>query len=716
MEQTRNGALNLAFDEADGIATLTFKMAGNANKVNDAFGEALAEGLGWAKNQSNLRGIILASGHRDFCVGADIDLLYASRDRDATLKRVRSLQQVYRSLETCGVPVVAALTGSALGGGYELALACHRRIALDDSRIRVGLPEVGWGVITGGGGMQRLTRLVGFQGAADVVVQAKTVRPAEAKEAGLVDELCPDAAAVREASVRWIRENPHPVQPWDQKDFKFPPPAPLTGEARDLLMVGCAMLYQKSVGAFLAPQYAINAMQEGAGLSFDRALEIEARYFVKLACGDQAKDMIRTLWYHRTAAEKYEDLPSIEKLGLEQGIKKVGILGAGMMGSALAWVSANAGYTVVLKDVKKEALDSARSHAQDLTAKAAKHLEASAKQTLLDRIKFTLALGDLEGCDLVIEAVFEDLALKHKVTVETEPLLSANGIWASNTSALPITELAHASQHPERFIGLHFFSPVERMALVEVILGKKTSVETQARALAFCRQIKKTPIVVNDGYGFYTTRIFTAYLMEAAQLVAEGHEAALIEWAARAAGMAIGPLQVFDEVTLTLVRKAMPQSEAYGGRPVPAAGFELLTRLVDEHKRYGRAAGAGFYDYVNDRREGLWPGLAKLVAKKPAKTGMDLLKKRILLVQAVEAARVLEDGVLQRRRDAEVGAILGLGFAPNTGGPLSLLDRIGLKSAVRELDALAKEYGDRYAPPKLLRTMADKGERFFDLV
>ncbi|MEW6365121.1 MAG: 3-hydroxyacyl-CoA dehydrogenase NAD-binding domain-containing protein [Acidobacteriota bacterium] len=716
MEQTKNGAMKLDFDSNTGIATLTIQMAGKANKINDEFGEAFAEALAWVKAQKGLKGVILASGHKDFCVGADIDMIYKLRDPAETYKKVRALQAGFRELETCGVPVVAALTGSALGGGYELALACHRRIAVDDPRAQFGLPEVTLGVMPGAGGTQRLPRMVGFQIAADHILQGKMVRARDAKDAGLVDELQKDAGAVREAAVKWIAENPHATQPWDQRGSAFPPPVAGTTDARDMLVVICAMVYQKTAGAFLGPQYAVSAMQEGCLLTFDRGMEVEARYFTKLACGDQAKDMIRTLWYHRTAAEKHEGLPSIEQLGIEQGIAKVGILGAGMMGGALAWVSANYGYDVVVKDIRQEALDNAVKHCEGLTSKRAKHLDDAGRKQLMGRIKPTLDLADLKGCDLLIEAVFEDLDLKHKVTRETEPLLSANGIWASNTSALPITDLAKASQHPERFIGMHFFSPVEQMPLLEIIVGKQTSEQTAARVLAYCRQIKKTPIVVNDGYGFYTTRVFSSYLMEAVQLVAEGHDPALVEWAARSAGMVIGPLQVFDEVTLALVRKAAPQGEKYTGRRFGEAGFELLKKLVDDHKRYGRSAGAGFYEYVDGKRQRIWPGLKDLVTAKPATTGVDLIGKRLLLMQAAEAARALEDGVLQRNRDAEVGAIFGIGFAPNTGGPFSYIDRRGAATVVRDLEAFTREYGDRYSPPKILVTMAEKNERFFEPV
>ena len=710
METTTNQAVRLDFDAASGIATLTLAMDGRANRINDDFVAGLREALAWAGKQAGLKGIILATGHRDFCVGADLDMLYRSRDAAALTAFVTGLNACFRSFETCGVPVVAALTGSAVGGGFELALACHRRIAVNDPRVQVGLPEVSLGVIPGGGGTQRLPRMLGFMAAADVILQGQTLRAPKAKDAGLVDELCPDAAAVRQAAEKWIAEHPGHKQPWDQKGFVFPPPAPGTTEARDMILAGCAMVYKKTAGAFLAPQYALSAMQEGCGLSIDRGIEVETRYFVKLAVGDQAKDMLRALWFHRNAADKHEGLPATDV----DGIRKVGILGAGMMGAALAWHCANSGYEIVLKDIKPEALDLAMKHCRGLTDRRAKHLDEAGRRALLERIRATVDAKDLEGCDMIIEAVYENLDLKHRVTRELEPFLAPNGIWASNTSALPITELAKVSRNPGNFIGLHFFSPVEQMPLLEIIQGRETSQETLARALAFCRRIKKTPIVVNDGFGFFTTRVFCAYLMEAAELVAEGHDPALIEWAARSAGMVLGPLQVFDEVTLTLVRHALPNGEMFTGKSPESDGFRLLKKMVDELGRAGRAAGAGFYEYADGKRRGIWPGLKDLVTGKPAGEGVEALGRRLLLVQCREAVAALEEGVLQRKRDAEVGAIFGLGFAPNTGGPFSYLDRLGLKRAVAECEALARAHGDRYAPPRLLREMAEKGERFFE--
>ncbi len=708
VQTTDNGQATLAFDAQTGIATLTLQMQGRANKINDHFGETLLQALTWAQQQQDLRGIVLASAHKDFCVGADLDGLFAQRDPAAMMERLRGLGGLFRRIEQSAVPVVAAIAGSALGGGYELAMACHHRIAVDDPRISLGLPEVSLGVIPGAGGTQRLPRLIGIQSALEHILQAKIVRAPKAKKVGLVDALVADRDALAPAAAAWIAANPKATQPWDQKRFAFPGPRPGGDDARNIFMAAAAMLYKKTAGAFPAAEAALSVVQEGCAIDFDRALEVEMRAFAKVATSDQAKDMIRTLWYHRTAAEKHEGLPTAK----EHGFSKVGILGAGMMGAGLAFVTAKAGMSVVLKDVKQEALDRGLAHIDAQLAKQ-RHLDDEAKKVLRDRIRGTLSVGDLDGCDLVIEAVFENLELKHVVTKETEPVLAPGGIWASNTSAIPITDLAKVSSHPDRFIGMHFFSPVEKMQLLEIITPEATSDETLGRALAFARAIKKLPIVVGDGYGFYTTRVFSAYILEGAQLVAEGHDPATIEWAARAAGMVVPPLQVFDEVTLTLAAKAFTQGEAYG-RALDLAGVSLVQTMV-QHERHGKAAGKGFYDYGKDGRR-LWAGLSELVQAKPEHTGVEHIGERLLGLQALEAVRCVEEGIVQRPRDAEVGAIFGVGFAPNTGGPLSYVDRIGVANFVDRMDGFAKAHGDRFAVPTLLRTMAAKGETFFDRV
>ena len=708
--ENRNDAVIMNFNPENGIATLTLEMEGRANKINEAFGNGLLEALEWAQAQEALKGIIISSGHKDFCVGADIDRMFKERDPAVVFEGTTKLNALFSAIEQSKKPVVAALTGSALGGGFELALACHHRIATNDAKAKFGLPEVTLGLIPGAGGTQRLPRLVGIQTALDFILQGKMVRPDKAKKAGIIDDLGENNEDVLKKAASWIEANPRFQQPWLKSDFKWPAPRPGSEDARNMVLAACGMLFKKTSGCYPAHEAATCAVQEGSLLRFDRALEVEGRYFAGLATSDQAKDMIRTIWYHRTAAEKHEGLPTAEN----SNIDKVGILGAGMMGAGLAFVSAQTGYQVVLKDINQEALDKGMEHCH-AQIKKLKWLSDEERQVITDRITPSLELASLEGCDLIIEAVIENLKLKHAVVQETEGVLSDRGIWASNTSALPINDLASASKNPDKFIGLHFFSPVEKMPLIEIIVGKDTNEDTLARSLAFAKSIKKTPIVVNDGYGFYTTRVFSSYIMEAAQLVAEGHKPELIEWAAKSAGMVVPPLQVFDEVTLTLARHGLEQAKEYMKHSQDLEAIELIRKMVDDHERTGKADGQGFYEYKNGKRRGFWQGLNELTAgKEPDASSVELIQDRLMLIQCAEVVRSLEAGVLRNHRDAEVGAVLGIGFAPNRGGPLAYLDRLTARTAVQRLDALHSKFGERFKTPQLLRDMAEKGERFFD--
>ena len=704
------------FDASTGVATLVMQMDGRANKINPAFGEALNRIVDEALALPGLKGIILATGHKDFCVGADLDFVYEVRDPKRVYEAVGQLNSLYRKLETCGKPVVCALTGSALGGGYELALACHHRIALNRPDVQVGLPEVSLGVIPGAGGTQRLPRLIGIQAALMLIAEGKIVRAPSALGQGLVDALADSPESLRAAAMEWIAKNPSAKQPWDKPDFKYPGGLqPETPDARNLFAVGGAMLNKRTAGVYAAPEAAVSAIYEGTSVTLDAGLQIEARYFAARATSDQAKDMIRAFWYHKNAVEKQEGLPRAER----SGYQTIGILGAGMMGAGIAFISAQRGMNVVLKDIRQDALDKAMEHCKAQVEKAGKHMSAEDKAALLGRIKPTLEIPDLSPCDLVIEAVIEDLDIKHRVTKEVMAVLGPSAHWASNTSAIPMADLQTAWRDGKTFIGLHFFSPVEAMPLVEVVVGPETSEDTLARALAYCRDIKKTTIVVNDGYGFYTTRVFSAYIMEAAQLVAQGHDPVLVEYAARRAGMVVSPLKVFDEVTLSLAVHAIGTRDKWEARKgqttgvTELPGYKLVQKLV-AMGRAGKAAGAGFYDYTAKPRR-LWAGLRELASGTPdaADTTFQAIQDRLMLVQALEAVRCLEEGVLRAKRDAEIGAIFGVGFAPNTGGPLAYLDRYGLRNAVTTLDALAAKHGSRYAPCKLLREMAEKNERFF---
>jgi 3-hydroxyacyl-CoA dehydrogenase/enoyl-CoA hydratase/3-hydroxybutyryl-CoA epimerase len=686
----------------EGIVTLTLAMP-KVNKINAGFAEMLSRGLDEALATPGRVGIVLASGHRDFCVGADLDMIYALRDPAQVRAATAGLNALFRRLETCGVPVVALITGSALGGGCEVALACHHRVATADAQI--GLPEVNLGVIPGGGGTQRLPRLIGIQAALEIIAQAQILRADRARKVGLVDAVVADKDAAYAAARAWIVANPGAKQPWD-KGAKIPGAQPGSEEARNLLLVASAMLEKKTAGVYPAAELAVRAVAEGLAVTFDAGVTIESRHFAKLVVSDQAKDMIRTFWYHKNAVERQEGLPR----AAAHGVRKVAILGAGMMGGGLGFVCAQRGFTVVLRDIRQAALDAARAHCEQQAA-GMKHLSAEDRAALLGRITYSLELQDVAGSDLVIEAVVEDLGVKAKVTAEVEPLLAPGAIFASNTSAIPITLLAKASANPANFIGMHFFSPVEKMPLLEIIVGEGTSEETLARTLAFGNAIKKTSIVVNDGYGFYTTRLFASYILEGCQLVAEGHDPVLVEWAGRTTGMVVPPLKEFDEVTLTLGLHAFTSRGAITGQPLEMAGVDLVRRMVHEFGRTGKAGGKGFYDYEGERR--IWPGLRDLAMGTPEKTGVAYLARRLMLVQAAEVARALDEGIVRRWRDAEVGAIFGVGFAPNTGGPLAWMDRQGIPALVEELRAMAALHGPRYAPAPLLVRRAERGERFF---
>ena len=698
-------------DTDSGVVTLTMAMEGRANKINEAFGIGLTTAFEAALGYAGVKGVIIATGHRDYCVGADLDRLYAARDPAQMMEQTGQLNALFRRIETCGKPVVAALTGSALGGGFELALCCHHRIAINDAKIRLGCPEVMLGVIPGAGGTQRLPRLIGLQSSLELIAQAKIIRAPKALEAGLVHALVADKTDLVEAAATWIAANPRVKQPWDKSNFRYPGGVqPGSDAARNLFAAGAAMLRKKTAGAFRAPEAATSAVYEGTLLQIDSALKVESRYFAEVATSDQAKDMIRTFFFHKNAVDKQEGLPQLGKD--DSRFERIGILGAGMMGAGIAFVSAQRGYEVVLKDIDQAALDRGLDHCRALAKKYARHLNDKARDALLSRIKGTLTSEDLSGCDLVIEAVFEDQDLKHRVTQEVEAVLPHDAVFASNTSAIPITTLAEVSRNAEHFIGLHFFSPVEKMMLVEVIRGDKTSDRTLARALDYCRSLEKTVIVVNDGYGFYTSRMFAAYIIEGAQLVAEGHDPVLVEWAARRAGMVVPPLKVFDEVTLTLGVHAIEQREKYTGEAVDSPGVRLVRKLVDQLERKGRASGGGFYDY-HDQPRRIWSGLKALAEGTPKQTGVDYLADRLMLTQVAEAARCLDEGVVRHPRDAEIGGIFGVGFAPNTGGPLAWIDRRGARKVVEQLDALTAEHGDRYAAPANLRRMGEIDGRFF---
>ena len=689
------------------LAALELAAPGRVNTLDAGLAGCIDAFLNAVQALDDVSGLLITSAHRDFCVGGDINAMYAQHDPEAMLREIRELNRVLRRLEQCGMPVVALIQGACLGGGYELAMACHHRIAVD-SGTRIGLVELSLGLIPGAGGTQRLPRMIGISAALEHIIGAKGLKAPDALKAGLIDQLVPHRSDGLDAAAAWITQHPDATQPWDAPGFRAPGPRPGTAPFVQLFMGASAKVEARNHGAFKAPEVLLSVVHEGAMVGLDPALEIEARAFSALATSGQVKDVIRTLWFSRRAAQAHTGLPSHKG---DARFERVAILGAGMMGSGLALLAAQSGHDVVLQDVSQRALDGAvRTIDRELSRRRA--LDESARARVRDRIHLTLDPDEVAGADLVIEAVVEDMQVKHEVTERIAPGIAADAIWASNTSALPIAELAAPFPDPARFLGLHFFSPVTRMELVEVVQGPRTSPDTVAKALAFCRALGKTPILVNDGYGFFTTRVFAAYILEAVALLIDGHPPQVIEAAAQQLGMAAPPLMVFDEVSLVLGRHVCDDTLAYTGRSIPGVAA-VLDAMIDQHKRPGRASGAGFYDYEEGRRAGLWRGLSTF-AQHGTRVDLEAAKERLLLAQVNETARAFDDGVLRGPADADVAAVLGIGFAPNLGGPCAAADRIGPAQVVLRLNTLAEQVGERFAPADALRAHAAAGSRFYE--
>ena len=700
------------------IATLTLKSSTGVNQINSQWIQSLKLGIEEAFTDPDVRGLILTSDYDTFCVGADLNIFDPSflQENQSQLQSVlNDLNAVLRSLETQGRPVVAALNGSALGGGYEVALACHYRVAINRPTCRIGLPEVMLGLLPGGGGTQRLPRLIGIQPALECILQGRAFTPEKALKKGLIDAVVETRQELLQVAQAYIFMTTKAQQPWDRKGATFPGGVqPKTKAALQLFMGASAQLYKKTAGAYLGAQRALEVVQEGCGLKFDASLKIEQRAFMEVSMDPLAVSRIRTLWFHKRALEKGESRLHLPHTPDHFSIDKISIIGAGMMGAELACLCAKIGKTVILKDVNSEALDKAMETCSVLIEKQSYGNEEKAHQWTA-RIRPSLELEDIRGSDLVIEAVFEDLKLKHRIIQEIEPLLEENAIFASNTSALPISDLAQVSIRPQNMIGLHFFSPVSKMPLVEIIETSQTNITTLQKSWALCRAIKKTPIIVGDGYGFYTTGVFASYSLEGAQCVAEGYSPALVEWAARSAGMAVAPLKVFDEVTLTLGMHAMEMRALYDLPITHKAGVQLLKLLV-EQGRLGKAKGAGFYQY-DSKPNTLWEGLLALsdhTQWKSTSSDFEDLQTRLLLTQALEAIRCLEDGVLKTPQDGDVGALLGLGFAPSTGGPFSWMDYKGLSWILEQAIRLTQQGYHQFSPPALLQEMVDQNRSFFE--
>ncbi len=703
--------------DADGIALLTFDLPGQSmNVLTPGVMEELDALVERAAADEAVKGLVLTSAKPAFIAGADIKDMYTAYDRGITPREgfefSWSLNRTLRKMETCGKPVAAAINGLALGGGLEICLACHYRVLSDHPQAVLGFPEVNIGLLPGAGGTQRTPRLVGFRNAATLVLQCRNQKPEQAMAMGLVHALAP-ADQVVERARRWVLDKGDPVAPWDKKGFSIPHGGLMHPGTAQLFMGGTALVAKNTRHNYPAPIAAQSAMFEGCATSFDEGLKIESQYFGTLLAGPVARNMMRSLFVSKGQADKLVRRPS----GVEPSqVRKLGILGAGMMGAGIAYESARAGIEVVLLDTSQENAERGKAYSEGLLRKAAERGKTTAEQAeaLLKRIRPTTSYHDLAGCDLVIEAVFESVSIKADVTAKTEAVVPESCIFASNTSTLPITGLAEASERPAQFIGLHFFSPVDKMPLVEVILGKETNNETLARSLDYIRQIRKTPIVVNDSRGFYTSRVFGTFTTEGIAMLAEGIHPALIENAAKQAGMPVGPLAVTDEVTLELAHKVGKETAAGLGRPYPAdPAQELIQRMVEELDRKGKRYGKGFYDYPADGRKRLWPGLAELCPPRALQPAVDELKRRFLTIQALETTRCVEEGVVMHPEDADIGSIFGWGFPPYTGGTLSYIDTLGVRHFVADCDRLAESCGERFAVSDWLRERADSGQNFY---
>lgn len=692
----------IRYELADGIATLTLDEPGSpVNTMCVQWQEDLTAAVQQVlKDKDAIRGIVLASAKSTFFAGADLKHTMRLKPEDApsVFREIEQVKKNFRTLETLGKPVVACLNGSALGGGWEVALVAHHRVAVDNPKIQFGLPEITLGLIPGASGITKMTRLLGLMGAQPYVLESKLFGPREALELGLVHELVPDASALRAAALAWIAANPQAQQPWDAKDYRMPGGTPSNPKIAGMLAVAPAVLKQKTRGLYPAPEAALAAMVEGAQVDFDTALRIESRYLARLIVSPVAKNMINTFFFNMNAIKGGQSRPKWDGRYKPQ---KVGILGAGMMGAGIAYAQASRGIATVLKDVSQDKAEAGKAYSAKLTqARVDKGRMGPHDQAeLLARITPTESNKDLQGCDLIIEAVFENRELKAKVTRDAEAMLAPGGFFASNTSTLPITGLARASARPEKFVGIHFFSPVDKMKLVEIIRGKSTDDETVARAYDYVQALGKIPIVVNDSRGFFTSRLFGTFVMEGAAMVGEGIPAAVVEQAGLQAGMPVGPLAVLDETALSLSVHVLDQTRAdyraEGKTYIATPGELLVERMVKEFDRNGRAAGGGFYEYPQEKgaKKFLWPKLTELFAKPDAQWDLQDLKDRLLYRQAVETARCLSEGVLTSVHDANVGSIFGIGFPGWTGGAMQFIYGTGIDAFLERAGELAAKYG-----------------------
>ncbi|MFL0428153.1 3-hydroxyacyl-CoA dehydrogenase NAD-binding domain-containing protein [Moraxella sp. 179-F 1C4 NHS] len=713
--QAANQLANFSATDDDNIVILTIQQSRKMNVLDEHFSNDLEKIAQSFVQDKDSKGLIITSDKDSFIVGADIDQFANIQSPKQAFDFVEHFKKVLRSLETCGKPIVAALTGTALGGGLEVALGCHYRIAVDQPNAKYGLPEVKLGLLPGGGGTQRLMRLVGMQKALELMTQGTKLTTQAAHQLGIIDAVVTDKTALIEQAKQWIHEHPTAQQPWDAKGFKIPQGNALTPQNAQMLSIAPAMANQKSHGNYPAITHILSCVFEGSLVDIDTGLALESRYFVACAMSQVSKNMIGTLWHQLNSINKGQSRP--KSIPTYQ-TKKVGVLGAGMMGAGIAYVSAKAGIDVVLLDTTMENADKGKMYSENLLNKAIAKGRSndSKKQSLLDKIQTTTDYADLADCDLVIEAVFEDRDIKAKCTQQTEAVTASDAIFASNTSTLPITGLAKASGRPKQFIGLHFFSPVDKMPLVEIIMGEQTDETTLAKAFDYVLQIGKTPIVVNDSRGFYTSRVFATYITEGSAMLSEGVHPRLIEVAGIKSGMPVGPLALQDEVSLGLMLHINEQTKKdlqKEGKEMPHHPADSVVELMGKtHGRLGKKVGKGFYDYPEGGEKQLWSGLSNLFPVADTQPTQQELIDRFMFIQANETARCYEENVINSIADANIGSIFGWGFAPHHGGTLQFINAYGVDNFVARSQQLAERYGERFAPAQVLVAMAKAHKEF----
>nr|WP_285610019.1 3-hydroxyacyl-CoA dehydrogenase NAD-binding domain-containing protein [Actinokineospora globicatena] len=709
--------------DGDGIVTLTMDDPNQgANTMNDLFRTSFAEVVDRLEaERDSITGVVISSGKKTFFAGGDLNQLIQARPEDAAeiTKRVNDMKSAMRRLELLGKPVVAAINGAALGGGYEIALATHHRIALDVRGSEIGLPEVSLGLLPGGGGITRTVRLLGIQNALlNVLLQGQRHKPGKAKELGLVDELVSTPEELVASAKAWVKANPDARQPWDVEGYKIPGGTPSNPKFAANLPAFPANLRKQIKGAPMpAPRNILSAAIEGAQVDIDTATRIETQYFVDLAVGQVAKNMTQAFFFDLQAITKGNSRPDGQP---RYTARKVAVLGAGMMGAGIAYSSARAGIEVVLKDVTLEAAEKGKAYSAGILAKAVSRGKITQEKAdeVLARITPTADPADVAGADLVVEAVFESPDLKKKVFAEVEDLVAPDALLGSNTSTLPITGLADGVRRQEDFIGLHFFSPVDKMPLLEIVVGAKTSDVALAKAFDYAQQIKKTPIVVNDSRGFFTSRVIGTFMNEALAMVGEGIAIPSIEQAGAQAGYPAPPLQLLDELTLTLPRKIRDEAraaiEAAGGTWPAHPANEVLDRMVVEFDRKGRSSGAGFYDYADGKRTGLWSGLTAAFDSGSTEIPFADMQERMLFAEALETVKCFDEGVLRTVPDANIGSIFGIGFPAWTGGIIQYINGYpgGPAGFVARARELAAAYGDRFLPPASLVAKAENGETY----